>query len=130
MGVLKTSSVTEPKTIAEVIHFDLSDHSQESVIVLSGEGTFEVGEVLGIVTASGKYAKYDNAAGDGREVAVAISREKGDATAADVPCVAVNKRVTTALIPGLVFDAGQAQPAQDAAIADLEAAGFKMATTI
>jgi len=130
MGKLQTSSVSEPKSIDEVIHFDLGDHSQESVIVLSGEGTFEIGEVLGVVTASGKYAKYNNAAGDGRETAVAVSREAGDATAADVPCVPVNKRVTTLIKGGLVFDAGQDQAAQDAAIADLEAIGFKVSIAI
>jgi len=127
---LKTSSITEPKTIAEVIHFDLGDHSQESVTVASGEGEFEVGQVFGVITASGKYALYDDAAADGTEIAVAIAREKGDATAADVTNVAVNQRVTTAIIGGLVFDPGQAGPAQLAAIADLEAAGFKMAVTV
>lgn len=125
MPPLQTQSVTEPKMVSQVIHFDLGDHSQEAVTIASGN-SIEVGEVLGIVTASSKYAKYDNGAVDGTEVAVAVSREKVDASAADVTGVAVEKRVATLLKEGLVFDAGQDQAAQDAGIADLEAAGFKV----
>ncbi len=130
MATLQSQSVTEPKKIAQVVHFDLGDYSQEAVTFLGGTGTYEVGEVLGIVTASGKYAKYDNGAATGIEVAVAVSRERVDTTGGDVTGVAIEKRVATLLREGLVFDAGQDQAAQDAAVADLEAAGFKVQTGI
>lgn len=128
--MLETTSVDEPKSVADVIHWDTGDHSQEAVTIASGNGEFLIGEVLGIVAATSKYAKYDNAAIDGTEIAVAVSRAKGDATAADVIGVPVEKRVATLLDAGLVFDAGQDAAAQLAAKADLEAAGFKISTAI
>ena len=128
---LQTASNEEPKRITDVIRFDLQDHSHDNVTIVAAAGALEVGEVLGKITASGKYAKYDDAAIDGTEVAVAILREKTDASGgSDILKVAVNTRVTTALIDGLVFDVGQAAPAQAAAVVDLEAAGFKMVTTV
>lgn len=51
--------------------------------ILSGENVV-AGELLGKVTASGKYAAYDNAAVDGRETVVAIAYDNTDATAGDV----------------------------------------------
>ena len=51
--------------------------------VLSGE-TLEVGELVGIVTASGKYAAYDNGADDGRETVAGISYAEVDASSGDV----------------------------------------------
>lgn len=128
--MLESTSVDEPKSVADVIHWDTGDHSQEAVTIASGNGEFIIGEVLGVVTASGKYAKYDNAAVDGTEIAVAVSRAKGDATAADVTGVPVEKRVATLIDGGLVFDAGQDAAAQLAAKVDLGAAGFKISVAI
>ena len=130
MASLQTASITEPKVISEVIHFDLGDYSRDTAIIASGNNLFVIGEVLGIITVSGKYAKYNNAASDGTEIAAAIALQPGDATAADVTGVAIEKRIATVLKTGLVFDPGQNQAAQDAAIVDLEAAGFKIATPI
>ena len=123
---LSTESVDEPKKISQVIHFDLGDHSHGAVTLLADSGAYEVGEVLGIVSASNKRKKYDNAAIDGSEVAVEICRERIDTTGADVPGVAVEQRVATLLTEGLEFDVGQDQAAQDAAVLDLEAIGFKV----
>ena len=53
-------------------------------IVASGEGVLAEGTILGKVTASGKYAAYDNAASDGTQTAVGILSETVDATSADV----------------------------------------------
>lgn len=128
--MLESSSVTEPKTVSDVVKFDLGDYSRETVTIASGNGIISIGEVLGLVTASDKHAKYNNAAVDGTEVAVAVSRAKVDSTAADVTGVPVEIRVCTVILSELVFDAGQDQAAQDAAIVDLKAAGFKITTAI
>jgi len=75
-GVSSTSET--PKRILA------SDHTiVTSVTVASGEGVLEAGTVLGKVTASGKYAAYDNAASDGTQTAVAILADKVDATSSD-----------------------------------------------
>lgn len=128
--MLESSSVTEPKAVSDVVKFDLQDYSRESVTIASGNGIISIGEVLGLITASDKHAKYDNAAIDGTEVAVAVSRVKVDSTAADVTGVPVDVRVCTVILGQLVFDAGQDQTAQDAGIVDLKAAGFKVTTEI
>jgi len=54
-----------------------------NVTILSGEGELVKGTVLGIDTASEKYAAYDNGAGDGTEVAKAILADEVDATSSD-----------------------------------------------
>lgn len=128
--MLETSIVEEPKVVSDLVKFDLGDYSRESVTIASGNGIISIGEVLGQITAGGKYAKYDNAAVDGTEVATVVSRLKVDATAADVTGVPVEVRVCTVILGELVFDAGQDQTAQDAAIVDLKAAGFKVTTDI
>jgi len=59
------------------------------VTIASGQGSIVKGEVLGKITASGKYGPYDNAAVDGRETAVCIAAENVDATSGDQLCQAV-----------------------------------------
>ncbi|EPG4773439.1 head decoration protein [Pseudomonas aeruginosa] len=46
--------------------------SREQVTLAATAKALPAGQVLGIVTASGQYAPYDDAATDGTEVAVAI----------------------------------------------------------
>lgn len=128
--MLESSSVTEPKIVSDVVKFDLGDYSRESVTVASGNGIISIGQVLGLVTASAKYALYDNAAADGTQVAAAVSRVKVDSTSADVLKVPVDVRICTVVLGELVFDAGQDPAAQDAAIVDLQTAGFKVTTEI
>lgn len=74
----------------------------EPVTIASGEGECEKGQVLGIVTATGKYAKYDDLAADGTEVAVAILADKVDATSSDQLCNAyVRGYFVTAKLTGM-----------------------------
>lgn len=46
--------------------------SREQVTLAATDVALPAGQILGIVTASGQYAPYDNAATDGSEVAVAL----------------------------------------------------------
>ena len=57
------------------------------VTILSGQN-LKRGHVLGKVTASGKYAGYDNDLADGREVARAILAVDTDASSGDTPSIA------------------------------------------
>ena len=59
------------------------------VTIASGQGSISKGEVLGKITASGKYGSYDNGAADGRETAVGIAAEAVDAATSDQLCQAV-----------------------------------------
>lgn len=57
------------------------------IVLLSGQN-LSAGHVLGVVTASGKYAGYDNDLTDGRETARAILVNDVDASLADENTVA------------------------------------------
>jgi hypothetical protein len=62
--------------------------NREEVTVASGN-TLADGTVLGIITASSKYAAYDDTAVDGTEVAVGILMGDVDASGADAAGVAL-----------------------------------------
>ena len=95
--------------------------SRDGITILSGE-VLVAGAVLGIVTASGKFAEYDNAAADGLETAAGILLDAVDATAGDTAAVA--------LVRDFEFHAGEvtwksgaSQGDIDAGTADLKAVG-------
>lgn len=116
-------TISETHHAAEFIASEANGaRSRERVTVESGQN-LKAGAVLGLITASSTYAAYDNGAADGTETAAAILLDDVDASAADVDGVAVvrDAEVKRAL---LVFDAGQNQAAQDAAIVDLAALGL------
>lgn len=62
--------------------------SREQVTLVTGQ-VVEAGTVLGKITASGKYAVYDNAAVDGTQAAAAIALSACDATSADQDLVVI-----------------------------------------
>ncbi|WP_339799658.1 head decoration protein [uncultured Marinobacter sp.] len=88
--------------------------SRESV-TLTG-GPYLPGQVLGVVTASGKYTAYASGASNGTETAVAVLYGPADGSAADVSAVVIARdaEVSEALLTGADADA----------ITDLAAAGI------
>jgi hypothetical protein len=62
--------------------------SRESIVIASGEGELLPGTVLGKVTASGEYRKYESANADGSEVAAGILFDGVDATSVAQDAVA------------------------------------------
>lgn len=62
--------------------------SRETITVASGQN-LKAGTVLGVITASGKYAAYADANTDGTEVAAGILYSDVDASSADKAGVAV-----------------------------------------
>lgn len=98
------------------------DRSRDAIVIASGQGVLPPGSVLGKVTASGKYAKYNNAAADGTQAAVAVLFYGVDATSADVAVVAHTR---DCVVNGLELDWNtQDAAAQTAGKADLLAAGI------
>jgi len=84
------ASATEARRPGEFMVSEANGHrSREQIVVASGEGVLEAGTVLGVVTASGKYAAYDDAAADGTEAAAGILFAGVDATSADANAVAI-----------------------------------------
>ncbi len=63
--------------------------SREEITIVSGSGVVEPGTVLAVVTATGKYAPYEDAAADGTETAAGVLIYQTDATSADQSAVAI-----------------------------------------
>ena len=83
------TTFTEGNYTAEFVLSEANGkRSRETVTVASGN-TLVAGQVLGKVTASGKYADYDADAVDGTETAVAVLYADCDASAADAEAVAL-----------------------------------------
>lgn len=97
------------------------DRSREEITVVDGQ-TLKAGHVVGIVTASGKYAEHDPAAGDGTEDAAGILYRAVTADGADETGLAIVRDAEVAR-GALVFKDGMSEPEKDAAAADLEVLG-------
>ena len=91
--------------------------SRESITVVSGQ-TLVAGAVVGIVTASSKYAEYDNDAVDGTETAVGVLFDAVDASAADAPGVVV-RRLAEVSLGKLVWESTADQADKDAGVVDM-----------
>jgi len=96
--------------------------SRETVTLASG-ASVKANEVVGEITASGKYAPFDPAASDGTETAAGVVVAPSDATSADQP-VLIIARDAEVDKNGLVWPDGITAAQQSAAEADLEAAGI------
>jgi len=70
--------------------FILSDETRSRDVVLVSGGPYQPGEVLGIITSTGKYKKHDPAKDDGTEDAVAILYA-GKVSGADKDCVVITR---------------------------------------
>ncbi|MBB4267725.1 head decoration protein [Roseospira visakhapatnamensis] len=93
--------------------------SREAVTIVSGQ-TLKAGAVIGKITASGKYAAYDNAATDGTQMAAGVLYGAVDASGADATGVAI-VRMAEVATDGLVWGASQDAAAKTAGLADLAA---------
>lgn len=114
---------TEGRHTAEYILSEANGHlSRDKVTILSGQSVVP-GQVLGKVTASGKFKALTPAASDGSEVAAAIAYAAVDASVADAPGV-VTARSSEVNGPSLGWPAGISAPNKTAAIAALATAGI------
>lgn len=96
--------------------------SFEKVTVVSGQDLTS-GTVVGVITASGKYAAYDNDAVDGTATAIGILYGDCDATAGDTPATVVVRDAEVTKTK-LVWGAGVTTTGEKtAAYDDLAAAG-------
>jgi hypothetical protein len=90
--------------------------SREQVVIAGGD--YPAGQVLGIITASGKYTAHDPAAADGSEVAAAILYGPVDASVADADGV-ITARLAEVNDDLLTWKAGISAPDKAAGIATL-----------
>lgn len=116
------TELTEGRHTGEYIVSEANgDRAREHVTIVLGQN-LQPGDVVGKITASGKYAIYNNAQTNGTEVAAGILYAAVDATAADKAGV-ISARDCTVNADELGWNA-QAQPAIDAGITDLKALGI------
>lgn len=96
--------------------------SRDTVTIVAGQ-TLSAGDVVGKITASGKYAIYNNAAADGTEVAAGVLYADVDASAADKTGV-IHNWSCEVRADKLGWN-GQLAAAITAGLADLAAKGIK-----
>ena len=84
------ASFTEARHAGSFILSEGPGHySRENITILSGEGKLVAGQVIGKVTATGKYRSADPVNADGSQGAAAILFDAVDATSADAIAVAI-----------------------------------------
>lgn len=115
---------TEPNSLGDGLKWEEdNDYSRRKVTIASGNSVSLL-QVVGKITASGKYAPLNPAAADGTEAAAGIMTLAVDASAADKEGVIIEREALVAM-DNLVWPAGITAPQKTAAIAQLEALGIK-----
>lgn len=99
-----------------VLYEDDADYSRETVTVAAAAGAMVPGTLVGKITASGKYAAYNNSASDGTEVAAGI-------VAYAVPDLAADQKAVIFARHAIVR-AADLTGADAAGLADLKALGI------
>ncbi|BBO92057.1 head decoration protein [Desulfosarcina ovata] len=117
------SSITESNYLDDFLKWESDkNYSREKVTIASGN-SISCGEVLGIVTASGKYAAFDQDGADGTETAAGIAIADYDASEADVEGVAI-VRDAIVIEDNLTFPSDIETAEQATAMASLKTAGI------
>lgn len=98
----------------------------EEIIVASGAGVLYPGQLLGKITASGKYVAHDPALANGAQNAAAILFHKTDATNADAVTVGTVNGPATINGNDLIAKAGIAGADLLAALNAIRAKGMKV----
>lgn len=100
------ATATESVRSGEFLLSEGNGHiSREEITVVSGAGVLSAGQVLGEITASGKYTAYAPAATDGTEVAAGILYGQVDAAIADVKGLAIMRLAEVKEVSLTGFDA-------------------------
>lgn len=114
----------EPNTVGDGVKWEEEGkYSRKTITVASGNSVACL-EVVGKITATGKYAPLDQDATDGTEVAAGIMVASVDATLADQSGVIINDQAM-AVMDNLVWPADIDAGEKTTAIAELEALGIK-----
>ena len=117
-------NLTEPIRLSDLLKFEEAEiqYSRDQVTLASGND-LPRGAVLGVITASGKYAEFDPAATNGTQAAKAVLLYPSDASAADLQVTAL-KRYAVVAKQHLAWKTGTTAGEILAALAQLEAVGI------
>jgi hypothetical protein len=124
------SLLNENPRISDVILFEEGvevEYTRDTVTIASGTVASGVGQLMGKVTATGKFTQLTPAAADGSQNAAGVLLESISATlAADTQLNVLTRGPAVVKAPGLVYTAGMTNPQILAAQAALVALGIKV----
>lgn len=104
-------------------------YSRDNVTVLSGE-TLVTGQVVGIVTATGKVRAWAPANTDGSQNAAGIMTMNVTATGGDRPGVMIARHAEIVGRDHLIYAGTPTNPQKDTAVASLRARGILARATV
>ncbi len=115
--------ITEsPRAAQFILSLPSGNRAIDNITLAEGQN-LSAGTVLGKISASGKYAIYDNGASDGTQAAAAVLFADTDASDADTVCAAV-VRDAEVIQDELQWESGTSDNDKTAAYADLKAVGI------
>jgi hypothetical protein len=124
------STINELPRISDVLMFEEGEevnYVRDAVIVEAGTAASAIGQVLGQVTATGKFTQLNPAASDGSQNAAAVLLGSfSSALAADTTYVAVRRGPCVLKASGLQWTAGMTNTQIATAQAQLLALGMKV----
>ncbi|SDE90329.1 head decoration protein [Limimaricola pyoseonensis] len=116
---------TERKVLGDVLLFEEDDFYSRETGTLSGGGSYEIGLVLGRVTATDKLVPYDPAVATGAETVVGVLAQNIDTAAGDVDDVVFIARHARVKRHALLYGTSVDTPAERAtAVEGLKALGI------
>lgn len=115
--------LTEPTTFGDWLVMEGDKrYSRDDVTLLTGK-KYVSGEVLGVVTATGKHTALDEGAADGTEIAAAVLMDDVDALGGDMPGVVIARHAQ--VVKGqLTWPTGIAAGDITTALGQLKSAGI------
>lgn len=120
---LKTQTFDGNKHMSDVVKYDVQSYSRDDAIIASGSGELEIGTVLGVVSASGKFKPVNPDATTGEQVAAAVLLTAVDASEADADAVVLSRHATVA-DGGLIWPSDITDAEKASAVAELAAVGI------
>lgn len=114
--------LTEKRHAGAFLLSEGDGHFSRDNVTLAAGHDLEAGTVLGKITATGKFAQYDNQASDGSQVAAGILYDKANSTAADVAVCAIVR--TAEVVDELLVWPDGSPTDITAGVADLKAIGI------
>lgn len=122
--------LTKGPTEGDLLKFDLDKNYTREVVTLLSGTNYQMGAVLGQITASGKYQLSPNTGADGSQVASAVLIDAVDATGGDKAGVVIKRGPAIVSKAALVYSATVDDDTKKATkIGQLTALGIVVRTT-
>lgn len=97
--------LVQPPTEGDLLKFDLDKNYTREVVTLLEGTNYQLGSVLGLITATGKYKLSTNTGTDGAQTAAGVLIAAVDATGGDRTGVIIKRGPAVVARQMLVFDA-------------------------